>query len=135
MGTAAPSLIPALRALTACTVFSARSRVSSWVAVGTRQLAGGCFYACSSLSCYPTQNIMPWFVKARQSVIISFVRLSSLALRAIEVFCAALGTAINGYASVSFVDVLFHPISAMEKSHLICSHQMPVQVLLPRCSF
>lgn len=67
--------------------------------------------------------------------IISFVTLSSLALRAIEVFLTALGTAINGYASVSFVDVLFHPISALEKSHLICSHQMPVQVLLPRCSF
>lgn len=67
--------------------------------------------------------------------IISFVMLSSLALRAIEVFCAALGTAINGYASVSFVDVPFHPISALKKSHLICCHQMPVQVLLPRCSF
>lgn len=65
----------------------------------------------------------------------SFVMLSSLALRAIEVFYTAMETAINGYASISFVGVLFYPFSALEKSHLIYSHQMLVQVLFPRCSF
>lgn len=64
----------------------------------------------------------------------SFVILSSLALKAIEVFYTAMETAINGYASISFV-VLFYPFCALEKSHLIYSHQLLVQVLFRCCSF
>lgn len=80
-----------------------------------------------------------YFAAVRESVaacrMISFVVLSSSALRAIGVFCTAMGTAINGCESVSFVGVLCCPISAVEKSHLIYSHQMLVGVLFPCCSF
>lgn len=51
----------------------------------------------------------------------SFVMLSSVALRAIEVFYTAMETAINGYASISFVGVLFSPFSALEKTNLLPS--------------
>jgi len=66
---------------------------------------------------------------------LSFVVLLSLALRAVEVFCTAMETAINGYASISFVGLLFYPFSALEKSQLIYSYQILVQVLFPRRSF
>lgn len=52
---------------------------------------------------------------------ISFVMLSSLALGAIEVLYTAMETAINGYASISFVGVLFCPFAASEKSNLLPS--------------
>lgn len=63
--------------------------------------------AYSSLPWYPTQDILPWFGKAHSLLCDFFCSLPSLALRAIEVFCTAMETTINGYASISFVGVVF----------------------------